>query len=193
MSNDQTARSGDRSAKTIATLVALPLALAAGFGVFQAMQPPAEPVATPSAAARPGVMPTAPVAVPAPTLNAREATVCRALLSQLPDRMLDLPRREVTAGHEQNAAYGDPALTVACGAGPVPSLAPEEKVWTLNGVCWHQSDEVWTTVDREVPVRVTVPVAYQPPGQWMIGLSKTLIATVPSAAKIPAGCATSTS
>ncbi|MFC7763591.1 DUF3515 family protein [Catellatospora bangladeshensis] len=67
-------------------------------------------------------MPTAPVAVPAPSLNARQTTVCRALLSQLPDRLQDLPRRDVTAGHEQNAAYGDPAVTVACGAAPVPSL-----------------------------------------------------------------------
>ncbi|BCJ72772.1 hypothetical protein CS0771_23160 [Catellatospora sp. IY07-71] len=190
MSNDQTARSGDRSAKTIATAIAVPLALAAGFGFFQAMRPPAEPAPAPSASAAPRVMPTAPVAVPAPTLNARQTTVCRALLSQLPDRLQDLPRRDVTAGHEQNAAYGDPAVTVACGAAPVPSLAPEVKVWTLNGVCWHQSDEVWTTVDREVPVRVTMPLAYQPPGQWIIGLSNTLVATVPSAATIPAGCAT---
>ncbi|GAA1628277.1 DUF3515 family protein [Catellatospora bangladeshensis] len=190
MSNDQTARSGDRSAKTIATAIAVPLALAAGFGFFQAMRPPAEPAAAPSASAAPRVMPTAPVAVPAPSLNARQTTVCRALLSQLPDRLQDLPRRDVTAGHEQNAAYGDPAVTVACGAAPVPSLPPEEKVWTLNGVCWHQRDEVWTTVDREVPVQITMPLAYQPPGQWIIGLSNTLVATVPSAATIPAGCAT---
>jgi hypothetical protein len=190
MNNDETARTGGRSAKTIATLVALPLALAAGFGFFQAMRPPAEPVATPSASAPPRVMPTAPVAVPAPALDERATVVCRALLSQLPDRVQDMPRREVTAGHEQNAAYGDPALTVACGGSTAPSLGPDETVWTLGGVCWHQAGETWTTVDREVPVRVTVPASYETPGQWVIAFAKTLIATVPSAKTIPTGCAT---
>ncbi|MEV4411770.1 DUF3515 family protein [Catellatospora sp. NPDC049609] len=188
MSNDETARSGDRSAKTIATLIAVPLALVAGFGFFQVMRP--APAATPSpSAAAPRVMPTAPVAVPAPALDARQTTVCRALLSQLPDQVQDMPRRAVVAGHEQNAAYGDPALTVACG-GPARNLAADEKVWTLDGVCWHQAGQAWTTVDREVPVRVTVPASYETPGQWVIAFSKTLIATVPSAKQIPSGCGT---
>jgi GNAT superfamily N-acetyltransferase len=36
-------------------------------------------------------------------------------VSQLPATVRDLTQRPVTAGAEQNAAYGDPALTVACG------------------------------------------------------------------------------
>lgn len=189
MSNEQKARSGQRSPKTIATLIAVPVALAAGFGFFQGMRPPSEPAVTPSAAAAPRVMPTTPVAMPAPALDERRTTVCRALVSQLPEQVRDLPRRDVTAGHEQNAAYGDPALTVACG-GAAPSLAPTEKVWTLDGVCWHQGGQTWTAVDREVPVRVTVPAELEQPGQWVIAFSKTLIATVPSAKEIPSGCGT---
>ncbi|WP_144120507.1 DUF3515 domain-containing protein [Catellatospora sichuanensis] len=189
MSNDQTARSGRRSPKTIATVVALPIALLTGFGFFQAMRPPAEPAPTPSTTPGPQVMPSTPVTMDAPALNARQTTVCRALLSQLPAQVRDLPRREVTAGHEQNAAYGDPALTVACG-GPSPSFAPTDDVYTLDGVCWHKGDGAWTTVDREVPVRVTVPAPYDPAGQWVINFSKTLIATVPHAERIPQGCGT---
>ncbi|GIG02764.1 DUF3515 family protein [Catellatospora citrea] len=189
MSNDQTARSGRPSAKTIATVVALPIALLAGFGFFQAMRPPAEPAPEPSVAAGPQVMPTTPVTMDAPALTERQATVCRALLSQLPDQVRELPRRAVTAGHEQNAAYGEPALTLACG-GPSPSYPPTDDVYTLDGVCWHKGDGAWTTVDREVPVRVTVPAAYDPAGQWVINFSKTLIATVPHAERIPPGCGT---
>ncbi|WP_155372073.1 DUF3515 domain-containing protein [Catellatospora vulcania] len=185
MNNDQTARSGRTSPKTIATVVALPLALLAGFGFFQAMRPPTEPAPAPSTAAGPQVMPTTPVTMAAPALNERQATVCRALLSQLPDQVRDLPRREVTAGHEQNAAYGEPALTVACG-GPTPSYPPTDDVYTLDGVCWHKGGGAWTTVDREVPVRVTVPAEHNE--QLLINFSKTLIATVPHAERIPVGC-----
>ncbi|MFC7763590.1 hypothetical protein ACFQY4_40270 [Catellatospora bangladeshensis] len=53
MSNDQTARSGDRSAKTIATAIAVPLALAAGFGFFQAMRPRRSPPRRRARAPRP--------------------------------------------------------------------------------------------------------------------------------------------
>jgi hypothetical protein len=190
MSNDQTARTAGRSPKTIATVVAVPLALFAGFGYFQAMRPPAEPAAAPSpSTADPRVMPTTPVTMPAPALDARQTLVCRALLSQLPDRVGDLPRRKVTAGHEQNAAYGDPALTLACG-GPSPSYPPTDDVYTLDGVCWHKGPDAWTTVDREVPIHVTVPPTDGGPGQYLIALSDTVIATVPSAKQIPLGCGT---
>ncbi|MEV0456884.1 DUF3515 domain-containing protein [Catellatospora methionotrophica] len=185
MSNDQTARPGRRSPKTVATVVALPIALLAGFGFFQAMRPAPEPAPAPSAA--PQAMPTTPVAMDAPALNERQTLVCRALLSQLPDQVRDLPRREVTAGHEQNAAYGDPALTLACGV-PAASYPPTDDVITLDGVCWHKGGGAWTTVDREVPVRVTVPSAHNE--QLLINFSKTLIATVPHAERIPVGCGT---
>jgi hypothetical protein len=43
-------------------------------------------------------------------------------------------------------------------------------------------------VDREVPIQVTVPAGTEQPAQWVIAFSNTIIATVPSAAKIPSGC-----
>jgi hypothetical protein len=43
-------------------------------------------------------------------------------------------------------------------------------------------------VDREVPVRVTVPKVYDPPGQWTTAFSDTVTATVRSLEQIPTGC-----
>lgn len=124
----------------------------------------------------------------APPLEERQATVCRALLSQLPDTIRDRPQRQVTAGHEQNAAFGDPAITLACG-GALPSFPAADWVFSLDGVCWHpdSTKTQWTTVDREVPVTVNVPQEYDQPGQWVIAFSSSIVASVPSG-DMPSGC-----
>nr|WP_238161751.1 DUF3515 family protein [Micromonospora endolithica] len=175
----------------IATAVALPITLLVAFLALAAFAPD-EPAADPDpSASAPRVQSTTPVPMAAPPLAERPAVVCRALLSQLPDTVRDLAQRPVTAGPEQNAAYGDPALTVACG-GAEPSVGPTEDVWTVNKVCWHLAQQadaaVLTTVDRETAVSVRVPGAYEQPLQWVAGISDTIVASVPSAAPAPAGC-----
>ena len=47
---------------------------------------------------------------------------------------------------------------------------------------------MFVTVDREVPVQVTVPRDYQPPGQWIPPISDSVVATVPSSESKPGGC-----
>lgn len=180
-----------RRAALLATLVALPVTVAvAGFTFAQLSPdtPDAAPSPSPSAA-RP--QSTTPVEMPAPTLAERPAIVCRALVSQLPASVRELNQRPVAAGPEQNAAYGDPALTVAC-SGSAPIVAPTDDVWTINKVCWHAAEEadatVLTTVDREIPVRVRVPKAYEQPLQWVAPISDAIVAAVPSAKSAPAGC-----
>jgi hypothetical protein len=180
-----------RHAALWATVVAVPLTALVAFFAFGRLNP-AAPTPTPApttSAARP--QSTAPVPMAAPPLGERTATVCRALLSRLPAQLRDLPQRPVTEGHEQNAAYGDPGVTVTCGI-PLPSFAPTDIVYPLDRVCWHAGDRpdatVWTTVDREVPVQVTVPKTYDEPGQWVIPFSAPVIAAVPSAKTIPTGC-----
>lgn len=180
-----------RRAALLATLIALPLTVLVAF-LALAWSGPDVPVADPTptvSSAHPQL--TTPVEVAAPALPERAATVCRALLSQLPDTVRGLAQRPVIAGAEQNAAYGDPALTLSCGAKPV-SVAPTDEVWVVNGVCWHstQTAEVTTltTVDREVPVRVNVPRVYQAPLQWVAPISESLIAAVPSGGSPPDGC-----
>lgn len=192
-----------RQAALWATVVALPLALLAGAFVFVQFGPD-EPAAAPTpSASTPRPQSTVPVEMAAAPLAERPATVCRALLSKLPAELRDLPQRPVTAGAEQNAAYGDPAITLACGV-PVPKFCTDpadptacypltDEVLGINGVCWHpiqQSDAVeLTTVDREVPVRVNVPRAYEPPAQWLSEISNVVADSVPPATSgVPSGC-----
>lgn len=171
MNNDPTTR----TARLVATLVAVPLALIAGFAVFQMLKPDPQS--------------TGPVAMAAPPLEAGQVSYCRALLSQLPDAIRDRKQRPVTAGAEQNAAYGDPAITMACG-GQLASFARTDQVWSMNGVCWHAdaTGTVWTTVDREVPVTVNVPKDYDGSGQWANAFSDPIAASIPNAPNVPSGC-----
>lgn len=180
-----------RGAALIATAIALPVTVLAGALAFARLapdQPAAEP--SPSASA-PRAQSTAPVEMAAPALAERPATVCRALLSQLPPTVRDLPQRPVTAGPEQNAAYGDPALTVACG-GTEPTVGATDDVWRVNEVCWYAKQEsgatVLTTLDRETAVTVRVPGVYEQPLQWVSPISDTIVASVPSGGEAPTGC-----
>ncbi|TDC78517.1 DUF3515 family protein [Micromonospora sp. KC606] len=180
-----------RKAALIATLVAVPVTVAVG-GLILARLAPDPPAAAPSPTATTArAQSSAPVEMAAPALDARTATVCRALMSQLPGSVRDLTQRAVTAGAEQNAAYGDPALTVACG-GAEPAFPATDDVWTVNRVCWHARQEndamVLTTVDRETAVTVTVPGAYEQPLQWVAPISDTIVASVPSGGDVPSGC-----
>jgi hypothetical protein len=185
-----------RRAAGWAALVAAPIAVLAGLVSFALLDggrtgPDGEAGAAPSPTATASPRATGPVAMPAPALPGRAEVVCRALLSRLPAALRNAPRRPVGAGPEQNAAYGDPPLTVACGVAPA-RYPPTDKVYRLDAACWHATADgtVWTTVDRETAVRVTVPRAYDPPGQWVIELSAPLTAAVPSLpeARVPFGC-----
>ncbi|WTD59312.1 DUF3515 domain-containing protein [Micromonospora sp. NBC_01638] len=180
-----------RGAALLATLIALPITLLVAVLAFTKLTPDA-PAAVPTPSATTArVQSTAPVEMAAPALAARPATVCRALLSQLPASIRDLAQRPVTAGPEQNAAYGDPALTVACG-GTEPTFPATDEVWTVNRVCWHLAEQadgaVLSTVDRETLITVRVPRAYEQALQWVSTISSTIVATVPSGGAIPSGC-----
>lgn len=186
---DQTARRAAWRATLVAALVAVPVALLVGFLSYGLLGSRGgggdETTRSPRAQA------TGPVSMPAAPLGQRAAAVCRTLLSGLPGAIRELRRRPVTAGPDQNAAYGDPPLTVACG-GPPAAYPADATLWGLSKVCWYAEERadstVWTTVDREVPVTVTVPRDYSGPGQWVTELSAPLLATVAPAAQIPAAC-----
>ncbi|WFE34187.1 DUF3515 family protein [Micromonospora sp. WMMD975] len=197
---------GTRRAALWATLVAVPVTVAVAGFTFAKLAPES-PDAASSASASPRVQSSAPVEMPAPALAQRPAVLCRALVSQLPDTVRELGQRPVTAGPEQNAAYGDPALTVACGGGapvkPCPSptaggdlpascFPDTDEVWTVNKVCWHPVQEadatVLTAVDRETPVQVRVPKTYDQPLQWVAPISDAIVSAVPSAKTAPSGC-----
>ncbi|MGC4756162.1 DUF3515 family protein [Micromonospora trifolii] len=180
-----------RGAALLATLIALPITLLVAVLAFSKLSPDAPAAAPTPSATTARVQSTTPVEMAAPALAARPATVCRALLSQLPASIRDLAQRPVTAGPEQNAAYGDPALTVACG-GTEPNFPSTDEVWTVNRVCWHLAEQaeaaVLSTVDRETLITVRVPRSYEQPLQWLPTISSTIVASVPSGGAIPSGC-----
>ncbi|MEV0716748.1 DUF3515 family protein [Asanoa sp. NPDC050611] len=179
-----------RQAAIIATAVAIPLAVLVVLVSFWQFSPD-EPAAAP-ASPSPVPQATTPVPMTAAKLTPRAETLCRALLSQLPTALRDRPQRPVTEGTEQNAAYGDPAITLACGI-PAPTYPPTDLVSLFDRVCWHAAETpeatVLTTVDREVPIQVTVPKAYEAAAQWTVVFSKPIIETVPKMATPPTGCA----
>lgn len=178
-----------RRAALWATAVAVPVTVLVGALLVASFSDRAAPAPPPS-----GVSPapaTAPVTMAAPDLPERPAAVCRALLARLPRTVRGLPQRPVTAGPEQNAAYGEPPVTVACG-GPAPSVAAQDFLYTTDGVCWHAAaggpGTVFTTVAREVPVRVTVPSGFGQPAQWANEFSASVVAAIRSAGTAPSGC-----
>jgi len=193
-----------RSAALWATVIAVPVAVLVGLLIFTQVLPEAG-TATPSpSATQPAVAPTTPVQLAAPKLAARPAAVCLAVTSQLPTQVRDLAARPVSAGPEQNAAYGEPALTVACGvarpticaslddsgSGCVPMDA---ELMTMNRVCWYADEQaaatVFTTLDREVPVQVTVPKQYAQAAQWANEFSDVVVETDKSITEgLPSGC-----
>lgn len=172
----------------VATVVAVPIAVVVGVLVFNAIAPQAEPVHED----------LSPVSVEVPALSEEAAVVCLALTATAPETAGGLQARPVEGGTvadgpvaaEAVLAYGDPATVATCG---VAAEAVEDTalVYKLNGVCWY-SDEAgleWTTLDRQVPVGVSVPEANEQPVDVLNDLSTVIAAKVPAAAEAPTGCA----
>jgi hypothetical protein len=193
-----------RSAALWATVIAVPVAVLAGLLIFTKIVPDTGNAAPSPSATQPAVVPATPVQMAAPELAARPAEVCLAVTSQLPVKVRDLAARKVSAGPEQNAAYGEPPLTVACGVTQPKMCASLDDTGTgcvpldtellnMNKVCWYASQQgdaaVFTTMDREVPVQVTVPKPYAQPAQWANEFSDIVVKTDKSiTAGVPSGC-----
>ncbi|BFU42819.1 DUF3515 family protein [Krasilnikovia sp. MM14-A1004] len=191
-----------RTAALWATVVAVPVAVLVGFLIFTQVLRPGEPAPAPAAPTAAAVPDTA-VPMAAPALAGRAAQVCPAITSRLPGKLRDLPARTVTAGPRQNAAWGEPPITLACGvaqptmcatvdggAGCVPL---DTELLNMNGVCWYARQDpvgpVFTTMDREVPVQVTVPAKYAQAAQWANEFSDPVAARDGARTTgVPSGC-----
>jgi hypothetical protein len=174
----------------VATLVAAPIVVliavisiwaAGGFSAFA--KPAAAPSPTPQA--------TSLVSMPVPALSDSVVGVCRLVVAGLPESVLGSKRRPVS-GPEQNAAYGDPPVTLACGVA-APTVAPTDDVTQISGVCWiarpaGSTATVWTTVDRSVPVAVTVPGPSGGSAQPVVSFVDSLKTNDPTADHYPTGC-----
>jgi uncharacterized protein DUF3515 len=180
-----------RGAARTATLVAVPLAIvvfavsALTFGNFGRDEP------APAA--------TGPVSMTTRDLPPEVEAACRLLVSKLPETVAGSAQRPVTAGPEQNAAYGDPPIMLECGT-PPPTVGPTDEVINLappeatGGICWHAIDgdnrTVWTTVDRQVPVTVTVPGPREGSAQSVVPFARAIGESLPplDTDEIPTGC-----
>ncbi|WP_116072979.1 DUF3515 family protein [Asanoa ferruginea] len=171
-----------------ATATAIPLAAIAALLLYGYGSPTSD-TAEATESARPQA--TGPVSMIAPNIPSAAADVCKRLVSALPVALRDRQRRPVTAGPEQNAAYGDPPITLTCGVSPA-AFPSTDQLWRLDAVCWHHRDDgdatVWTTVDRQVPVQVRLPRKYEPATQWTIGFSSSVSTSVPTLPAVPSGC-----
>jgi hypothetical protein len=202
------AKAPDKSARGAAmwaAAFAVPIAVLAGVLIFWKLAPQGEPAAKPAPTSSALVsVPSTPVQLAAPALSAHDAQVCLAVTSQLPTRVRNLPARKVSAGPEQNAAYGEPPITVQCGVaqpkmcetitpGQTGCVPLDADLLVMNGVCWYGEDgpatKLFTTMDREVPVQVGVPASYDQPAQWANEFSDAVVKTVKSrATSVPTGC-----
>lgn len=198
-------RQPDRTTRTAAlwaTVVAVPVAILVGILLFAQVTPDRDAGAAPTTST-PMAVPSTPAQMAAPKLSERAAQVCLAVISQLPDTVRNLPGRRVSAGPEQNAAYGEPPLTVACGVSQPqmcgslnggPGCVPlDTELLIMNRVCWYARQTpdtaVFTTMDREVAVQVTVPMSYPQPAQWANEFSDIVVATDKSKTEgVPSGC-----
>lgn len=146
----------------VATLVALPVAVLAGIGLFSVLASSANgPSPTPSASASGASAERAPVAVTAPpAIGADQVRLCGRAIGALPIVLEGQRSRAVTAAPERVVAWGEPPVVLRCGVPPV-KYPPDANLTTINGVAWYGRPAgktiVFTTVDRTIPVEVTVP------------------------------------
>lgn len=177
------------SAARVATLVAVPVAALAFFLAFRMLSDNGgrgESQNTPRAVA------TAPVPISARNLPASQVAVCERMIESLPGALGDNARRPVTGGGAaQNAVYGDPAIIASCGVSE-PVVLPTGQVWVLSRVCWYAAQTpastVWTTVDRLVPLQVTVPNVYVGQGDLLQVLGGPIESTLETKPAPPRSC-----
>lgn len=166
----------------------------AGYGVYQGL------VSSTSVPQDDTPVDDSPVTVEVPEVNDDEtAVICRALLAQSPDAVVDHSARGVEAADDSDAAsiselvaaWGDPALVMRCGVDDV-EVEDTDVVYQWADTCWAvdegEEQHVWTSVDRQVPVEISVPAEYEQSGELVSVLSPVVGEAVPGTDEFPTGC-----
>ncbi|OMQ15775.1 hypothetical protein A7K94_0207190 [Modestobacter sp. VKM Ac-2676] len=105
-----------------------------------------------------------PVEVDTPEVTPEAELACPVLMDQLPLELAGETARMVDSDSLFAAAWGDPAQVLVCGVDPVAPGQEDTTAFQLSGVQWlvdtaDPEANVWTTVDRLVPVQVRVPAS----------------------------------
>jgi hypothetical protein len=122
------------------------------------------------------------VAMSDPTPDAAAAGICTTLMAALPAQVLDEDRRHVAPG-VFSAAWGDPTITLRCGAPKPPSMNAGSPCFEVNSVGWFAEQAkggyLFTTIGRAAYVEVGVPDAYSPEANALVDLADAIKASVP--------------
>jgi hypothetical protein len=124
------------------------------------------------------------VQVPLPRPDAATAALCKKLHDRLPQKLHGRSRRTTTPSSPLVTAWGSPAIVLRCGVPRPVALQPTSELAVLNGVSWlgvpTERPVTFTAVGRRAYVEVTVPRAYEPPGDVLIELADPIKAMVPA-------------
>lgn len=159
-----------RQPALFAAVLALPIALLAGAGVFWLFSP--TPGSGPAVKQPDGPVKVTPVSAPPQT-----QAVCRTLLARLPGRLVgqSRPVRSGIAGDaavpgDYAAAWSNPAIVLRCGVPRPSALTPTAQLIGVQGVEWvakdsgtqdRPSEVVWTSTSLSVYVELSVPRRYR--------------------------------
>jgi Protein of unknown function (DUF3515) len=111
------------------------------------------------------------------------ARLCDTLRAKLPAKLHGRSRRATTPRSPLVTAWGSPAIVLRCGVPRPIALQPTSELVVINGVSWlpvpPDRPVTFTAVGRLAYVEVTVPGAYQPPGDVLIELAGQIKAAIP--------------
>jgi hypothetical protein len=126
---------------------------------------------------------TGAVEAPVPRPPAAVKRLCETLRQRLPHKLHGRTRRETTPKSPLVTAWSSPAIVVRCGVPRPAELRPTSELVDVNGVTWlgvpAGRPVTFTAVGRQAYVEVTVPHAYEPPGDVLIELAGPIKATIP--------------
>jgi hypothetical protein len=131
------------------------------------------------------------VEVETPPITPEIDAACEPLMQQLPLEVAGETSRRVDSDSPYVYAWGDPAQVLICGAEPPAGyVVGGPQAIEVNGVVWFVDTtdptvNVWTTVDRTVPVQIAIPSSTD--GSVAIALSPTIAAAIPFTEPQPAG------
>ena len=119
--------------------------------------------------------------IDAPSLTGADEAACAELVDALPDTVAGELRRPVEPAGAPGAAWGDPAIVLACGVEAPADYEPASTCTGVRGVGWfaadealedHDSDLVLTAMTHLPRVSVTVPPQYRGSDEVLAALSR---------------------
>ena len=186
-----------RRAALIATVVTVPLVL-----IIALLLGGGSGSNSPTAAPSSGVLPPVSASAP-PDTSAATVSTCAKVISALPLQLtgLDLRRTVSNPPSSSIVAWGDPPVVLRCGVSRPKSLVPGSSAQYISttgqggpfyDVTTGSAANVYTSVDRAVYIKITVPAQYHssplPPISRAIArvLKAVCVAGQPGAGPLPA-------